>query len=272
MSRPIALLSDFGSTDSYVGQLKSIIAGMAPDSPVIDISHSVRPHDVTHGAFMLGTAVGALPSGAVVIAVVDPGVGSARARALLVTTDLFLVGPDNGILWPLAADLAASGERADFYELDNPSYWRNDVAPTFEGRDIFAPAAAHLAVTAPDDLAALLADIASPLPNPVRLQLPATRRSDGEIEGRVIHQDHFGNLITNIRTDQIKDPARTRVAVHDGVRRLELGNLAHAYTKYDHLVSLIGSSGHLELAIPTGSAARMFGTRSQSLRIFVTTN
>ncbi len=272
MTRPIALLTDFGLDDTYVAQMKAVLAGIAPDALVLDISHAVRPHDIAHGAFLLETALPVLPAGTVVIAVVDPGVGGERAAVVLVTPRTILVGPDNGILWPQAAAARAADEPADFFELTNSGYWRDQVFNTFHGRDVFAPVGARLALAGDDELNALLSDMGRPLEAARRLELERAAELDGKLRGRVLHQDRFGNLVTNIRGEQIPDPGNAAVLVEDGARVLELGAPARTYSQYDHLVALVGSAGYLELAIPSGSAARLFGARAQTLQITVRTS
>ncbi len=271
MTRPIALLTDFGLDDTYVAQMKAVLAGIAPDALVLDISHAVRPHDIAHGAFLLETALPVLPAGTVVIAIVDPGVGGDRAAVALVTPRAVLVGPDNGILWPQAQAATAEGGQAEFFELTNPAFWRDRISSTFHGRDVFAPVGARLALAGDDELIPLLRKMGRPLEEARRLELHRAEEVEGELRGRVLHQDRFGNLVTNIHGDQIPDIGNAAVLVEDGRRMLELGAPARTYSQYDHLVALVGSAGYLELAIPSGSAARLFGARAQTLQITVRT-
>ncbi len=252
--------------------MKAVLVGIAPAARLLDISHAVRPHDVAHGAFLLESALPVLPPGTVVMVVVDPGVGGARVPMVVVTPGAILVGPDNGILWPHAAAVQSNGERVEFFVLTNTRYWRQPVSRTFHGRDIFAPVAAQLALARDSDLDALLAELGRPHPNPHQLELPRADTAEGRLRGRVLHQDHFGNLVTNIHSDQIPDLAAAAVVVVDGARMLELGAPARTYSEYDHLVALIGSAGYLELAIPSGSAARLFGARAQTLQVTVHTS
>ena len=272
MARPIALLTDFGLDDTYVAQMKAVLAGIAPGALILDISHAVRPHDIAHGAFLLETALPVLPAGTVVIAVVDPGVGGDRAAVVLVTPRAILVGPDNGILWPQAMAVRAGGAKAEFFELTNSSYWRDQVSNTFHGRDVFAPVGARLALAGNEELQPLLSDLGRPFEHARRLELERASEVDGLLRGRILHQDRFGNLVTNIHREQIPEPGNAAVLVEDGTRVLELGAPARAYSQYDHLVALVGSAGYLELAIPSGSAARLFGARARTLQITVRTS
>ena len=272
MTRPIALLTDFGLDDTYVAQMKGVLAGIAPDARILDISHGVRPHDIAHGAFLLETALPALPPGLVVIAVVDPGVGGERAPVVLATPGAVLVGPDNGILWPRASAVRAGGGSAEFFELTNPAFWRVPVSNTFHGRDVFAPVGAHLALAPDADLQRLLHSMGRSLKGARRLELARATEEGDRLRGLVLHQDRFGNLVTNIHSEQIPDLSKSAVLVEDGTRVLELGTPARTYCEYDHLVALVGSAGYLELAIPSGSAARLFGARAQTLQITVRTS
>jgi hypothetical protein len=271
MTRPIALLTDFGLEDTYVAQMKAVLAGIAPDASILDISHAVRPHDVAHGAFLLETTLPFLAAGTVVVAVVDPGVGGERAAVVLVTPRAILVGPDNGVLWPQALAANAEGGEAEFFELTNPAFWRDRVSNTFHGRDIFAPVGARLALAGDDGLRPLLMKMGRPFSGARRLELDRAAECEGKLHGHVLHQDRFGNLVTNIHGEQIPDPGNAAVLVEDGTRILELGAPARTYSQYDHLVALVGSAGYLELAIPSGSAARLFGARAKTLQITVRT-
>jgi S-adenosylmethionine hydrolase len=183
----ITFLSDYGLQDSYVGVCHGVMARIAPHARVIDLDHSVRPQDVRQGAMVLAQSVGYLPD-AVHLAVVDPGVGTGRGQIAMEAGGRVLVGPDNGLLaW--AADKLGGIERA--HALANPAYQLSPVSRTFHGRDVFAPAAAHLAAGL--DLAAL-----GPELDPaglVRLPVP-TATVDGErLLAEVVSVDHFGNLL-----------------------------------------------------------------------------
>ncbi|HEU5367168.1 MAG TPA: SAM-dependent chlorinase/fluorinase, partial [Ktedonobacterales bacterium] len=215
----ITLTTDFGQTDGYVGTMKGVILSRAPHTHIIDLSHEIAPQDIAAGAFVLYRAYRYFPPDTIHVAVVDPGVGTARRALLLVTDQGRFIGPDNGLFSYVlreAIALAAgwSGTPAnvpavwhpDFdvdaaltvtpgeylpaaYVLSNPSYWLEGPGATFQGRDLFAPVAGHLAggIDA--------ADLGQPvaLEELTRLPTPAVLRSPGVIEGRVISADHFGN-------------------------------------------------------------------------------
>jgi len=230
----ITLLTDFGTADTYVGQMKGAILSVAPSCALVDLTHAVPAQDVQAGAFLLWTAVTAFPAGSIHLAVVDPGVGSAR-HAIAVQTQRgdYLVGPDNGLLVPAAERL---GGIVTAVALPTPPA----ASTTFHGRDVFAPAAARLAT------GVSLGDLGAPAENLVNLSFPMT----GEDGGEVIHVDTYGNLITNVPGDGLaKD---TLVKVGDVAVPL-VGYYAQA--KPGSLLALVGSAGLLEISVRDGSAA-----------------
>lgn len=237
MAPIITLLTDFGTADGYVGEMKGVLLSLAPDVRVVDITHDVPPQDVESGRLALARVWRRFPAGTVHLAVVDPGVGSAR-RALAVESEgRFLVGPDNGLLSPA---LLLGGARA--VELSVPPH----ASATFHGRDVFAPAAAKLALGTPiDSLGGSVDDaIVRRTPEPRRL-------GDGGISGEVIAVDRFGNAITNLlslRGGNVEVSGQTLP-----VRR------TYAEVATGCAVAVVGSSGLIELAVREGSAARELG-------------
>ncbi|MGV3723546.1 MAG: SAM hydrolase/SAM-dependent halogenase family protein [Actinomycetota bacterium] len=253
MPRPIALLTDFGLQDAYVGILKGVILSRCPDARFIDLSHAIPPQDICAGALCLASAAPYCPPDTVFLAVVDPGVGSDRRAICLEVAGRLFVGPDNGLLWPAAARL---GEVHAFH-LDRPEFWLPEPSSTFHGRDIFAPVTAHLARSVAP------ACVGSPLADPVELSIPEPLRNPDRISGEVIYVDHFGNAITNLRprdlvgqplpavfevTDQfIFGPANCYIAVQAGLPTI-----------------VLGSWGYFEVAIRDGSAALLLGLQRGS--------
>ena len=183
--RPIiTLLTDFGTADGYVAEMKGVILSHATEAQVVDLSHEVPPQDVEAGRLAVARYWRRFPPGTVHLVVVDPGVGSPRAALAVASDGRYLVGPDNGVLSPalLAAEARAVALRV-------PA----GAAPTFHGRDVFAPAAAALAA------GAALDTLGTPLAEPVvRRTAEPRRRSDGAIVGEVITIDRFGNAVTNV--------------------------------------------------------------------------
>jgi len=237
MPRLITLLTDFGTADGYVGEMKGVLASLAPLSPVVDIAHDLSPQDVEGARLALARYWRRFPEGTVHLVVIDPGVGSVRGALAASSAGRFLVGPDNGVLSPalLHAD-------ARCVSLPIPS----GAAPTFHGRDVFAPAAAHLAQGGPLES---LGDVAD---SPVIRRTPeATRRSDGAVQGEVITVDRFGNAVTNLlamRGGQVQVAGLTLA-----LRR------TYADAATGEAVALVGSSGLVELAVRDGSAATLLG-------------
>lgn len=246
----ITLLTDFGADSGYPAQVKGVILSLCPDARVVDVSHAVPPYRVLMAQLMLRDAAAAFPPGTIHVAVVDPGVGSAR-RPLLVASGerapgQFFVGPDNGLLWPFTRG-------AQVFELAEPSLRRPTVSPTFHGRDIFAPAAAHLALgVAPERFGPKVAD-------PVKLQPPRVRREGGAVVGEILFANHFGNLVTNIDVEDLPSADRSQLRVAVGGRTLVPVRSTYAEVPAGGAVAVLGSSGYLEVAVREGSAQRALG-------------
>jgi S-adenosyl-L-methionine hydrolase (adenosine-forming) len=233
----ITLLTDFGTADGYVAEVKGVLYSAAPDATVVDLSHDVPPQDVECARLAVARYWRRFPSGTVHVVVVDPGVGSSRAPLAVASDGRFLVGPDNGVLSP---SLLAAGARA--VSLPVPA----GAAPTFHGRDVFAPAAASLALgTALDALGVAFME-------PVVRRTPEARRAaDGSIVGEVIAIDRFGNAITNLiapRGGRIETAGRTFPIVR-----------TYADSEVGDLMALVGSSGFVEIARRDGNAAHSLG-------------
>jgi S-adenosylmethionine hydrolase len=259
MTRIITLLTDFGTTDTYVGQVKGAILSINPNACIVDLTHNVQPFQIVQGAFLLETAIGAFPPGTIHMAVVDPGVGGARRGIALASAGRWFVGPDNGILSAALAETHRPAGRAltelavppgvEVVELRNRELQRPGVAPTFHGRDIFGPAAAHLS------LGVALARF-GPRLDRIHALPPFRARPDqaGRIEARIVAIDRFGNLITDARG---ADLPSVRLVVSGG--DWEARGLVSTYAGATGLVALIGSTGYVEIAEPEGSAAGRTG-------------
>ena len=233
--RPIVtLLTDFGTADGYVAELKGVLLSLAPEAQVVDASHDLPPHDVESARLAVARFWRRFPPRTVHLVVVDPGVGSARRALAVASRDLFLVGPDNGALSPA---LLMPGARA--VTLPVPP----QASATFHGRDVFAPAAAQLLAGAP------LEALGEPCDDPLVRRTPeAHRLADGAVRGEVIAVDRFGNLITNLIT-------RRGGSVEIAGRRVPLAR-TYADAPPGALIALTGSSGLVEIALRDGSAAR----------------
>ncbi len=236
----VTLLTDFGWRDFYVAAIKGVVLAAAPGTTLVDIGHDVAPGDVEEAAFLLHAAAPVFPTGTVHLAVVDPGVGSARRLLAAARGGSFFVAPDNGLLSPILADAEVCAiERADLF--------RPAPGETFHGRDRLAPAAAWLARG--EALAALGAAVS----DPVRLALPLPRRAPGLLQGRIAHVDRFGNLVTDLPAAWLTGALLlARVdGKHESRRRVgHYGNLAPREPGV-----LVGSLGTLELALRGASLA-----------------
>jgi S-adenosylmethionine hydrolase len=237
MTRIITLLTDFGTADGYVGEMKGVLCTDAPEAALVDITHEVAAQDVEGARLVVARYWRRFPAGTVHLVVVDPGVGGARAALAVESEGRFLVGPDNGVLSPA---LLHAGVRC--VELPVPP----GASPTFHGRDVFAPAAA--ALTRGSTLDALGAMRASPI---VRRTPEPVRRDDGSIEGVVITVDRFGNAVTNMLS------WRGGVVEANG-HRLPLVR-TYADVASGDALALVGSSGLVEIAVRNGSAATTLG-------------
>ncbi|HMO59360.1 MAG TPA: SAM-dependent chlorinase/fluorinase [Roseiflexaceae bacterium] len=252
----ITLTTDFGLIDSYVGTMKGVMLGIAPTSRLIDITHAIEPQNLHQAAYILHSFYRYYPAGSVHLAVIDPGVGSSRRAIALQTPTATFVAPDNGVLTYIWRDLLAEigREACHLVELDQRDYWLPHVSKTFHGRDIFAPVAAHLAAgVAIEKLGTPIATLTE-----AALEQP-TRGRNGELIGRIIHVDTFGNCITNIRPRHIGDVGHTDLLVQ--IIDQHIVGLKHTYAEgaVGDLIALIGSSDHLELAVRNGSAAKRLG-------------
>jgi S-adenosyl-L-methionine hydrolase (adenosine-forming) len=242
--RPVVtLLTDFGTADGYVAEMKGVILTRVPEATLVDVTHEIPPQDVERGRLALARYWRRFPPDTVHMAIVDPGVGSARAALAVESDGRFLVGPDNGVLSPA---LLAGGARA--VTLPVPA----GAAPTFHGRDVFAPAAAELALGATVDA------LGSPTLDLVIRRTPEPRRlPDGSIEGQVITIDQFGNAITNLLGLRAQS-----VEVNGTLLPLRR---SYADVPQGEPIAVVGSTGLIEIAVRDGSGAAAMGLERGSV-------
>ncbi|HEX8072502.1 MAG TPA: SAM-dependent chlorinase/fluorinase [Pyrinomonadaceae bacterium] len=247
----VTLLTDFGTRDYFVGAMKGALLAVNPRAVVVDLTHEIAAHDVHEGAFTLLAAYSAFPAGTVHVAVVDPGVGSAR-RALAVAAGAHLfVGPDNGLF-----SYVCERERdVRAFQLTNESFFRPAVSRTFHGRDIFAPVAGALSQgVAPEELGPVIADYVRLAP------LAPARAADGTLLATVIHIDRFGNCVTNITRADLDEAAIARGAwLQVGAHRVNSFRRFFAEGHEGEVFALWGSAGFLEIAAAQASAAGLLG-------------
>ena len=255
MSRPcISFLSDFGQRDYYVASVKGVILDVCPEATIVDISHAVEPHNIVEAAFTLAAAYSCFPLRSLHLVVVDPGVGSDRKPIIAWADEHAFVAPDNGVL-----SLIFERETiTEVVEIQNERFFRKPVSPTFHGRDIFAPVIAHLARGVP------LTEFGPVSTDFVTVDLGSVRCADPDtVRGAVIHIDHFGNVITNIQGSHLSGPlfgtGSWQVEI-DG-KKIDKHYDYYAEAKPDEIFSIMGSSGHLEVAACSSSAARLLGVR-----------
>lgn len=250
----VTLLTDFGLRDSYVGQMKGALLGVAPQLQLVDLTHLIPPQDVLEGAFQLATAWEAFPPGTVHLVVVDPGVGTARQAIAVAWAGHSFVLPNNGLL----TLVRRPSDGAQAVQLDPASVSDRALSRTFHGRDLFAPAAARLATGTP------LASLGTVLEPGALVVLPELAepvlREPGRVSGPIVSIDHFGNCRTLIPPDALPNTPDA-VVIRVGARALR--GVRGTYGDVPPLapVALFGSHGGLEIAIRDDSAAERLGLR-----------
>lgn len=254
----ISLTTDFGILDPFVGTMKGVIAGICPDANVIDVTHSVPSFDLLEGALAIWQAWRYFPTQTVHVIVVDPGVGSERLAVLARMGGHWFVAPDNGVLTLVEREARRNGGDARAWKIENPAYRLPARSSTFHGRDLFAPAAAHLAVQIERGVAA--PETFGPEVEPL-IQLPVPepiRASDGSVEGVILKTDKFGNLLTNLTPQDLPSDRRNFLLEIDGHRITHFCQY-FAEAEPGELVAILGSSGLLEIAMNRSSAQETTG-------------
>jgi S-adenosylmethionine hydrolase len=252
----ITLTTDFGLSDPYVAMMKGVVLSINPSARLVDISHHTSAASVLDAARLLRDACPFFPKGTVHVAVVDPGVGSDRRPIGIATNTYTFVGPDNGVFWPVVQE----GPKVKVVHLTEKAYFLPHVTPTFHGRDIFAPVAAHLS------LGVDLARMGFVITDPVSLDLPEPFEKEDRLYGQIVRVDHFGNLITNIHAQVLRDflkSADPRIQV--GGLLLKQLKEAYAYAGKGEPLALINSFGLLEIAVNRGRASEALGVQSQDI-------
>jgi len=262
----ITLTTDLGLTDAYVAAMKGVILGINPEAKLVDISHTIKPQNISQAAFVLSTAYQFFPQKTIHVVVVDPGVGTERRAIILRTPSADFVAPDNGVLSYViqqfstkpAEDIVNAQQielkpEMEAVALTEPRFWRSPVSPTFHGRDVFAPVAALLSLGFPpiDFGEAITSVLMLPLPRPYQAL-------DGLLVGHILHIDSFGNLITDIKSD---DLPQTDWSMTTKVGEHLISELSHTYAEGRGLLAIIGSSGYLEVSLKGGSASALLDAK-----------
>ncbi len=249
MSPLITLTTDFGDSSPYVAVMKGVILSLSPAARLLDLSHHIRPQDVRHADYFLGTAVPYFPKGTIHVAVIDPGVGSERHPLLVEVGGHYLVGPDNGLF---TGAIRALGSPACFRRLTESQYWRPEVSSTFHGRDVFAPVAAHLSLgIGPQQLGPVVESV-------VELSHHSAVCWGDRCAGEVQAVDGFGNLITNIPASLVKSLPVQVTLGGTGPQPMRWVR-TYADAPPATLVMLYSSDGFVEIAEINGNAARRLG-------------
>jgi S-adenosylmethionine hydrolase len=261
MSAIITLTTDFGLADAYVAAMKGVVLGINPEAKLVDICHSIQSQNIAQAAFVLSTACGFFPQRTIHLVVVDPGVGTERKAIILRTPEADFVAPDNGVLSyiiqryatiPAAANRQPlePGAGLEAIAITRPQFWRSTISPTFHGRDIFAPVAAHLSRDVPpvDFGEAVDSLTIFPVPHPH----PAP---DGTLVGHILHIDNFGNLITSIKSHDLPAVLQRRTALTIKIGNETISGLSLTYGTGKGLMALMGSTDHLEISLKGGSAS-----------------
>lgn len=246
MGNTVALLTDFGYGDSFVGVMKGVIASLDNSLNVIDISHDILPQDIGQGAFVLDTSYSYFPKGTVFCCVVDPGVGSDRKAICIKTKNYYFVGPDNGLMYAAAENDGI----VKIIELNEEKYFLDKVSLTFHGRDIFAPISAHIA-------AGLDVELLGPeTQRLVEFRFPVPKEEDGELRLKMLHVDSFGNIVLNIQETEFKNFCAD-IEFELTISNIVVNKLCRHYTEVEEgeLFVIIGSNGYLEISARNADAA-----------------
>jgi len=247
----ITLTTDFGLKDAFVGIMKGVIARINSEVRVIDLTHGIPEQDILAGALTLRHSVAYFPSGTIHVAVIDPGVGSARRPLLIETNGIFFIGPDNGVLSLAVGDSTG----AQIVQLTNPAYHLQPTSATFHGRDIFAPAAAYLSRGVPPS------EFGEKLDGFVKLVLPKVAHMGSTLAGEIIYRDKFGNLFTNIEQHDLTGLTSERIEVVLADLHIQGLTANYAAAGAGEFVAVLNSWGFLEIALNKGNAAERLGAK-----------
>lgn len=254
-SPTITLTTDFGHVDHFAGVMKGVILGIAPRARIVDITHDVRAFEMSEGAFVIAETYRYFPEKTVHVVVIDPGVGSARRPILAETAGQFFVAPDNGVLSMIFSREPTRKVR----HVTNEKYFRHPVSRTFQGRDVFAPVAAHLAAGVP------AARFGKTIDDYVRLTFDKPTRTGKRVwTGVVLKVDRFGNLITNLHAEEFPEIRTRPFELSAGLR--QISRLASTFSDGEpgEFLVIVGSSGFVEIATNQDSAAKLLGCATGS--------
>ncbi|MCB8942457.1 MAG: SAM-dependent chlorinase/fluorinase [Ardenticatenaceae bacterium] len=249
----ITLLTDFGIRDGAVGLMKGVIWRIAPEAKIADLSHTIAPQNLQEAAVVLRFGAPYFPPNTVHIVVVDPGVGTHRRPIAARLGDYYFVGPDNGVFTPLLEMAQAAGGPIEIVHTNKPAYWLPEVSQVFHGRDIFSPVGAHLAA------GVRLADLGTPIDDPIVLALPQPQPMENGWRGEVIFIDDFGNIHTNLLRQHLQPLGEVRVRLCG----VEIEGMVRTFGErpIDTLIALYGTEHDLIVSVVNGNATQRLQTR-----------
>jgi hypothetical protein len=249
----ITLLTDFGTRDGAVGLMKGVIWRIAPEAKIADLSHVIAPQNLQEAAVVLRFAAPYFPPDTVHIAVVDPGVGTERRPIAARLGEYYFVGPDNGLCTPLLEMAEARGGPVEIVHTNKPQFWLPEVSHVFHGRDIFSPIGAYLAAGTP------LAELGTPIDDPVMLALPQPQPRENGWRGEVIFIDDFGNVHTNLLRHHLQPLGEVRVRLCG----VEIEGMVRTFGERpaDSLIALYGTEHDLMVSVVNGNATQRLGAK-----------
>jgi S-adenosylmethionine hydrolase len=250
-------MTDFGIKDGTVGVMKGVIWGICPTVQISDLSHMIPAQNIPEAAFILARSVPYFPKGSIHVVVVDPGVGTKRRPMAAQIGDWSYIGPDNGTITGLLERAEQFGWQSEFVELNRKEYWLKEISHTFHGRDIFSPVAAHVAN------GVSLTEVGTPFSDPVRIELPKPQQTNDGWRGEVIHIDHFGNIGTNIRVENVGEAMKDKENIILRINEIEINGIVNTFGEQavGETISFIGSTGNLGIAVVNGNAAANLGVK-----------
>jgi hypothetical protein len=262
----ISLMTDFGIKDGNVGVMKGVIWNICPQAQIADLSHMVEAQNIREAALILARSAPYFPKGTVHVVVVDPGVGTKRRPMAARIGDWFYVGPDNGIVTLLLARAKQENWDCEFIELNRSKYWLSNVSFVFHGRDIFSPVAAYLASGVP------LQELGTRFTDPVLIQMPQPERTKPGWRGEIIHIDHFGNIASNIRHENLGEALMKKKNISVHLRGVEINGMVDTFGErpVGEVVALLGSTGNLIVSVVNGNAAIKLGVKvGDTIEVFL---
>ncbi len=251
----ITLMTDFGIKDGNVGVMKGVILGICDSARIVDLSHTISTQNIREAAFVLEKSWGYFPAGTIHVIVVDPGVGTARRPIAALIDGHYFICPDNGVLTMVYDRAERTKTHIEIIELNQKRYWLPVVSHVFHGRDIFSPSAAHLAN------GVKFHQLGSVISDPQRIDYPKPVTTDTGWKGEVVHIDHFGNIATNLREEQLIDLSNNRIQIK--LNAIEINGLVKTFGDRPpgELIALFGSTGNLIVSEVNGNGAMRLGTR-----------